>query len=80
LRSVAKGEAAGAASRRLPAEEWKLLKTAVQRAVADNFGLQVSDLVLLKVGGVPKTSSGKVRRQACRHAYLTGALERLPVD
>jgi acyl-CoA synthetase (AMP-forming)/AMP-acid ligase II len=80
VRSVAKGEAAGAASRRLPAEEWKPLKSAVQRAVADYFGLQVYDLVLLKVGGVPKTSSGKVRRQACRQAYLTGALERLPVD
>jgi acyl-CoA synthetase (AMP-forming)/AMP-acid ligase II len=37
-------------------------------------------LVLLKLGGVPKTSSGKIKRQECRKAYLTGALERVPVN
>lgn len=67
-------------SRRLPAEEWKLLKTAVLRAVSDYFGLHVHELVLLKLGGVPKTSSGKIKRQECRKAYLTGTLERVLVN
>lgn len=74
------GETTGAGSRHFSAEEWKLLKTGVQRAIADYFGLHVHELVWLKVGGIPKTSSGKVRRQACRQAFLTGTLERIPVN
>lgn len=79
-RHAAQGDAAVAAARHLSAEEWKLMKTAAQRAVADYFGLQVHELALLKLGGVPKTSSGKIKRQECRKAYLTGALERVPVN
>ncbi|HEY0098837.1 MAG TPA: fatty acyl-AMP ligase [Pyrinomonadaceae bacterium] len=79
-RTAPTGETAGAASRHFAAEEWKLLKTGVQRAIADYFGLHVHELVWLKVGGIPKTSSGKIRRQACRQAYLTGRLERLPFN
>lgn len=77
--SDAQRETSAAAVRRVAAEEWKFVKTAVLRAVSDNFGLHVHELVLLKVGGVPKTSSGKIKRQECRKAYLTGALERVPV-
>lgn len=80
MRAVAHGDASGAATRRSLADEWKLVKTAVLRAVSDYFGLHVHELVLLKVGGVPKTSSGKIKRQECRRAYLTGALERVPVN
>jgi acyl-CoA synthetase (AMP-forming)/AMP-acid ligase II len=80
LHPVAQSEASGAVRRLNPAEEWKLLKTAVLRAVSDHFGLHVHELVLLKLGGVPKTSSGKIKRQECRKAYLTGALERVPVN
>lgn len=67
-------------TRHFPAEERKSLKTTVLRAVSDYFGLHVHELVLLKVGGVPKTSSGKIKRQECRKAYLTGTLERVPVS
>lgn len=84
LRSVAQADGSGAALdttvRRVPAEEWKFVKTTVLRTVSDYFGLHVHELVLLKVGGVPKTSSGKIKRQECRKAYLTGALERVPVN
>jgi acyl-CoA synthetase (AMP-forming)/AMP-acid ligase II len=80
MRLVSQSDATGAAVRRVAAEEWKFVKTAVLRAVSDNFGLHVHELVLLKVGGVPKTSSGKIKRQECRKAYLTGALERVPVS
>ena len=80
MRFVAESEMSGAATRRVPEEDWKFVKTAVLRAVSDNFGLHVHELVLLKVGGVPKTSSGKIKRQECRKAYLTGALERVPVN
>lgn len=79
-RHATQGDAAVAAARHLSVDEWKLMKTAVRRAVADYFGLHVHELAMLKVGGVPKTSSGKIMRQESRKAYLTGALERVPVN
>jgi acyl-CoA synthetase (AMP-forming)/AMP-acid ligase II len=48
----------------------------VRRAVAEGHGLQVADVVFLAHGTVPKTSSGKVRRHACRAAYGAGTLTR----
>jgi acyl-CoA synthetase (AMP-forming)/AMP-acid ligase II len=55
-------------------ESDKLVKT-IRQAVAEGHELQVYSVVLLKPGGIPKTSSGKVQRQACRSAYLAGTLE-----
>jgi acyl-CoA synthetase (AMP-forming)/AMP-acid ligase II/acyl carrier protein len=48
---------------------------AIRQAVAETHEVQVSVVVLLKPGGVPKTSSGKIRRRACREAFLKGDLE-----
>ncbi|HMF10210.1 MAG TPA: AMP-binding protein, partial [Thermoanaerobaculia bacterium] len=48
---------------------------AVRRAVADEHEAELYSFVLLQPGGLPKTSSGKVQRRACRQAYLTGALD-----
>ena len=47
---------------------------AVRSAIAERHGLHVHTVVLLKSGGVPKTSSGKVRRQKCRQAFIEGTL------
>jgi len=55
-------------------ESDELVKT-IRQAVAEGHELQVYSVVLLKPGGIPKTSSGKVQRQACRRAYLAGTLE-----
>ncbi|HYG65304.1 MAG TPA: AMP-binding protein, partial [Thermoanaerobaculia bacterium] len=49
---------------------------AVRDAVAREHEARVHEVVLLRAGGVLKTSSGKVQRRACRTAYLEG---RLPV-
>ena len=49
---------------------------AVRRAVSEEHELPVGTLVLTKVGGVPKTPSGKVQRRQCRQLFLDG---RLPV-
>jgi acyl-CoA synthetase (AMP-forming)/AMP-acid ligase II len=43
--------------------------TAVRSAVSAEHGLAVHDLVLLGVGEVPRTSSGKISRAACRTWY-----------
>jgi acyl-CoA synthetase (AMP-forming)/AMP-acid ligase II len=35
----------------------------------------VQEVVFLTAGTVPKTSSGKIRRRACRAAFLAGELK-----
>jgi amino acid adenylation domain-containing protein len=48
---------------------------AVTRAIAEEHEVRVHDIVLLRPGAIPKTSSGKIQRRACRAAYLAGNLE-----
>jgi acyl-CoA synthetase (AMP-forming)/AMP-acid ligase II/acyl carrier protein len=49
--------------------------TAIRQAVAEQFELQVFAVVLVKVGSIPKTSSGKLQRNACRERYFDGLLD-----
>ncbi len=48
---------------------------AVRRAIAEQHDLQVQAVVLLKPHSIPMTSSGKVKRHACRSGFLDGTLE-----
>ena len=50
---------------------------AVRQAVAEEHEVQVHAVVLVPPGGVLKTSSGKVRRRACRELFLSGQMETL---
>jgi len=43
--------------------------------VAEEHEVQVYGVVLIKPGSIPKTSSGKIQRRACRADFLTGNLE-----
>jgi acyl-CoA synthetase (AMP-forming)/AMP-acid ligase II len=45
---------------------------AVRAAVAANHGIRLHDFRLVQPGAVPRTSSGKLARSACRDRYLTG--------
>ncbi|HET7461936.1 MAG TPA: amino acid adenylation domain-containing protein [Longimicrobium sp.] len=47
---------------------------AVRRAVLADHELQVHGVVLLRTGGITKTTSGKIQRRACREALRAGAL------
>ncbi|MEU2874882.1 condensation domain-containing protein [Streptomyces sp. NPDC007070] len=47
----------------------------VRDAVMAACDLAVHDVVLVRPGAVPKTTSGKVQRSLCREQYLTGALQ-----
>jgi acyl-CoA synthetase (AMP-forming)/AMP-acid ligase II len=58
-------------SRRLDAE---ILKRDIVRAVAERHQLQVYEVLFVRNGTLPKTTSGKVRRHECRQRYLTGQL------
>ena len=53
---------------------------AIRQAVAENHELQVHAVVLLKPTRIPKTSSGKIRRRACRAAFLAGGLDAIGVS
>lgn len=44
-------------------------------AVSENHEVQVYAMLLLKTGSLPKTSSGKVQRSACRTKFLRGSLD-----
>jgi long chain fatty acid CoA FadD26/fatty acid CoA ligase FadD32 len=46
----------------------------VRRAVAARHELYVDDVVFLRRGTMPKTSSGKLQRRACSDRYLRAAL------
>jgi acyl-CoA synthetase (AMP-forming)/AMP-acid ligase II len=46
----------------------------IRQAVAERHDLQVHDVQLLEPGSIPKTSSGKVRRHACRLGYAEARL------
>jgi acyl-CoA synthetase (AMP-forming)/AMP-acid ligase II len=47
----------------------------IRRAVAEQHGVQVYAVLLLRAGSIPKTSSGKLQRYACRTGFLTQSLE-----
>ncbi len=49
--------------------------TAIRRAVAEQHYVEVHAIRLIKRLSLPKTSSGKVRRHACRDGFLDGTLE-----
>ncbi|PSF37401.1 AMP-dependent synthetase [Aphanothece hegewaldii CCALA 016] len=43
--------------------------TAIRSAIAQEHGLQIHTILLLKQGSIPKTSSGKIQRHACQNQY-----------
>jgi len=45
------------------------------RSVAEEHQLDVYAVALLKTASIPKTSSGKIQRIACRTAFLAGTLD-----
>jgi len=47
---------------------------AIRAAVAGAHGVAPVDVVLLPAGAIPRTTSGKIARRACRAEYLAGSL------
>ena len=47
----------------------------IRRSVSAEHEIAIDVIVLIKAGSVPKTSSGKIQRYACREAYLAGKLD-----
>jgi amino acid adenylation domain-containing protein len=47
----------------------------IRQAVGEGHQLAPSAVLLLKAGAVPKTSSGKIQRRACRSLFLEGRFD-----
>lgn len=47
----------------------------IRQAINEYHDLKVYSVVLIKAGSIPKTSSGKIQRHACKLAYLADTLE-----
>jgi acyl-CoA synthetase (AMP-forming)/AMP-acid ligase II len=52
----------------------QLVINAVRAEVSRRNGLPVSDVLLVAAGAIPRTTSGKLARRACRAQYLKGEL------
>lgn len=48
---------------------------AIRREVSREHELVADSIVLLKSGAIPKTSSGKIQRHACRNAFVADELD-----
>jgi NRPS condensation-like uncharacterized protein/acyl carrier protein len=46
----------------------------IRQAVTQEYEVQAYAVVLIKPGSIPKTSSGKIQRRACRAKFLDGTL------
>ncbi|AFE08734.1 AMP-dependent synthetase and ligase [Corallococcus coralloides DSM 2259] len=49
----------------------------IREAISANHGVRLHSAVLIPPGVIPKTSSGKIQRHACRTKFLEGSLEQL---
>ena len=47
---------------------------AIRAAVSRRHSLPLSDVLLVPAGVIPRTTSGKLARHACRALYLNGEL------
>ncbi|MEO3755652.1 fatty acyl-AMP ligase [Streptomyces sp. B6B3] len=56
----------------------RALRRTVRRSVAERHGVSVHDVVFVRRGGIPRTSSGKVQRHQCRQLYGEGRLATVP--
>ncbi|NOK63910.1 MAG: type I polyketide synthase [Chloroflexi bacterium AL-W] len=50
------------------------LLQSIRRSIAEQHNLPVHEVVFIRLGSIPKTSSGKIQRRACREQFLRGTL------
>ena len=53
----------------------KAVIEAMRRAISEQHNLQIHAVLLLKPASIPKTSSGKIQRRACRTGFVNGSLD-----
>lgn len=60
--------------------ELAAVREAIIQAVVNAHGVRPHDIFFGSIGAIPRTTSGKVQRQACQQAYLGGSLPPLKVS
>jgi acyl-CoA synthetase (AMP-forming)/AMP-acid ligase II len=60
--------------RQVPESDLMEVVSCIRRALADEYELEIHTVVLIKSGTIPRTSSGKIQRGACRAAFESGQL------
>jgi len=55
-------------------DSYLTIAAAMRKSLAETCGLAITELALVQPGTVPKTSSGKLRRQPCKQMYMENAL------
>lgn len=58
--------------RSLPASDMGMICARIARSIVARHGVAVGTVVLLRGGGLPRTSSGKIRRGECRRRLAAG--------
>ncbi|MDX2240012.1 MAG: fatty acyl-AMP ligase [Leptolyngbyaceae cyanobacterium bins.302] len=53
----------------------KEVLASIRQSVAEQYGLQIFSIVLIKPGTIPKTSSGKIQRYICRRLFLNSEFD-----
>jgi fatty-acyl-CoA synthase len=57
------------------ADDLETVSQAIHTRTLEVSGLPPRDIMLVRPGTLPKTSSGKLQRSKCREIYLAGELE-----
>lgn len=55
-------------------ENFEDIFAAIREVISLEYALQVYSIVLIKTASLPKTSSGKIQRKACRDAFINNNL------
>ncbi len=58
-------------------EAWSVVAEQIAAAVAEAHGAPADVVSLVRAGSIPRTTSGKVRRGACRNLFAQGALDEI---
>ena len=53
---------------------WSEVIESIRRVVALEHDLPPDGVILVRAGSIPKTSSGKIQRHACRYGFIEGSL------
>lgn len=68
---------AGVSPRHHPTED-RAVREAMRRAIVEEVGIIPDEIVLTPLRSIPRTSSGKARRDECRRLWKDGRLQVLP--
>ncbi|WHZ27752.1 MAG: non-ribosomal peptide synthetase [Nitrospira sp.] len=60
--------------KQVPESDLPEIVSCIRRAVADEYELEIHTVVLIKSGTIPRTSSGKIQRGACKADFESGRL------